>query len=121
VLEGLLRAAAIAASGIVILSFVLFAVDETRAASQRTVDQIAGQRAAGEPDPTPKQERARERAHGRVRELIDDADDVLLAPFASLAPRSSGTWVHRGVPTIAAVVVYGFGLSFLARFAKGRP
>jgi hypothetical protein len=28
--------------------------------------------------------------------------------------------VRRGVPTLIALVLYGFGLSFLARFARGR-
>jgi hypothetical protein len=121
VLEGLLRAAAIAASGIVILSFGLFAVDETRSASARTVAEIAGQRAARVADPSSRQERARERAHGTVRELIDDANDILIAPFASLASRTGDKWAQRGLPALAAIAVYGFGLSFLARFSRGRP
>ena len=120
-LEGLLRAAAIVATGIVVVSFALFAVDEARTASNRTVQQIEGRQAAATPAPSPTAERARERAHGRVREAIDDADDVLVAPFASLAPTDQGTWARRGVPAVAAVLVFGFGLAFLARFAKGRP
>jgi hypothetical protein len=121
VLEGLLRGAAIVATCIVVLSFALFAIDETRTASDRTVQEIAGQRAAATPDPNAAQERARERAHGPVREAIDDADDVLVSPFASLSPSDGGTWGRRGIPTVVAVLVYGFGLAFLARFARGRP
>jgi hypothetical protein len=121
VLEGLLRGAAIVATGIVVVSFALFAVDEATTASNRTVRQIQGQQATATPDPSATEERARERAHGRVREAIDDADDVLVSPFASLAPTDQGTWARRGVPAVAAVLVFGFGLAFLARFAKGRP
>jgi hypothetical protein len=55
-----------------------------------------------------------------VRETIDDADDVLVAPFAGLVDSSSSSWVRRGVPTLIALVLYGFGLSFLARYARGR-
>ena len=68
----------------------------------------------------PGEERARERAHSRAREAIDDADDVLVAPFAGLVDGSASSWVRRGVPTLLALLVYGFGLSFLARFARGR-
>ena len=55
-----------------------------------------------------------------VGEVIDDADDVLVAPFAPVVSSSESSWVQRGVPTLIALIVYGFGLSFLARFAKGR-
>jgi hypothetical protein len=119
VLAGPLRAASVLATAIVVLSFVLFALDETRAASQRSAAETAGLQAARSADPNPSQERAREAAHSRARELIDDADDVLLAPFAWAAPDTGDKWVRRGVPGLVAVVVYGFGLSFLARYAKG--
>ena len=33
-----------------------------------------------------------------MREAIDDADDVLVAPFAGLVDGSSSSWVRRGVP-----------------------
>ncbi|MGZ4280243.1 MAG: hypothetical protein ACXVVU_26700 [Solirubrobacteraceae bacterium] len=119
-LEGLLRTASIAASVIVLLSFALFAIDETRTASQKSAAAVAGLDATRTADPSPRQERARERAHSRAREAIDDADDVLVAPFASLVSGADSSWIRRGVPTVLALVVYGFGLSFLARFARGR-
>jgi hypothetical protein len=28
--------------------------------------------------------------------------------------------VRRGIPALVALVVYGFGLSFVARFSRGR-
>jgi len=64
-------------------------------------------------------ERARERVHSAPRELVDDADDILLAPFAWAAPHTTSTWARRGVPALLAVFVYGFCLSFLARYVKG--
>jgi hypothetical protein len=119
VLAGPLRAASVVASAIVILSFALFALDETRAASRRTAAETAGLKAARTADPSPDQERARERAHSSVRELIDDADDVLLSPFAWAVPDTRDTWARRGVPALAALFVYGVVLSFLARWARG--
>jgi hypothetical protein len=120
VLEGLLRTAGIVASVIVLLSFALFALDETRNAAKASAAAVAGLDATRSSNPTAGQERARERAHTRVREAIDDADDILVAPFAPITQNTSNSWVARGVPTLLALLVYGFGLSFLARFARGR-
>ena len=119
-LEGLLRLAALVASAIVLVSFALFAVDETRTASERSAEAVAGLRATRSADPDPREERARERAHGTVREAIDDADDVLVSPFSWIVGPNANKWVQRGVPALLALAVYGFGLGFLARFARGR-
>jgi hypothetical protein len=120
VFEGLLRTASVVASAIVLVSFALFALDETRNASKESAAAVAGLEATRSSDPSPREERARERAHSRTRELIDDADDVLVTPFASIVGGSDSSWVRRGVPTALALLVYGFGLSFLARYARGR-
>ena len=119
-LAGLLRTASIGASVVVLVSFALFALDETRDASRRSAQAVAGLEGMRAPDPAPSQERYRERTHGSVREAIDDADDVLLAPFAGLVDASSSSWVRRAAPALLALALYGFGLSFLARHGRGR-
>ena len=119
-LEGLIRVAAMVTSACVLLGFVLFALDESSTASRKTQDAIAGRKASQTVDPSPAQERARERVHSAPREVVDDIDDVLLAPFAWIEPESANRWLRRGVPTLVALVVYGFGLGFLARYAHGR-
>jgi hypothetical protein len=120
VFEGLLRTVAIVASAIVLTSFALFALDETRDAAKESAAAVAALDATGSSDPSVAEERARERAHGAVREKIDDANDVLVRPFAFVAKNSDSSWVRRGAPAALAVLVYGFGLSFLARYARGR-
>ena len=119
-MEGLLRTAAIVASAIVLVSFGLFAIDETRDFSNRSVAAVEGLDATRSASPTADEERARERAHSSVREAIDDADDILVAPFAPVTKSSESSWVRRGIPTLLALFVYGFGLAFLARFMRGR-
>jgi hypothetical protein len=119
-MEGLLRLVAVVTSAIVLVSFGLFAIDETRNASNNSVAAIAGLEATRTADPSASEERAREKAHGKVHEAIDDADDVLVKPFASISDGSSSSWVRRAVPTLLALLVYGLGLSFLARFTRGR-
>jgi hypothetical protein len=115
-----LRAVAIVASLFVLAGWSLFAVDEVRSASNDTQAQIAGAEASRQADPTPRQERARERAHNAGREAIDDVNDVLLAPLAFLTQDSSSTWARRTAPAMLALLLYGFGLAFLARYARGR-
>jgi hypothetical protein len=116
VIERAIRAVAIVASAIVLISFALFAIDQAQAGSKREQDRLAQQDTA---DPTAAQERRREKAHSGIRETIDDADDFLLSPFTGIV-KSGNEWAQRGVPTGIALVVYGFGLGFVARFARGR-
>jgi hypothetical protein len=120
VLERILRLAAIVCSLLVGAGWLWFVVDETGAASQDTQAQIAGRQAAQVPDPAPDQERAREKINSKPHELVDDANDILLRPFAPLVTNTQSKWVRRSVPAGLALLVYGFGLGFLARFAAGR-
>ncbi len=120
VLEGPLRLLSIVLSGVVLLGWVLFAITTTGEASRQTAAEVAGRQAASRPDPSPDQERAREAAHGTVREGIDDLNDILLSPFADVGAGSESRWVRRTIPAVLALLVYGLGLGFLARFAQGR-
>lgn len=103
-----------------IVGWGLFAIDEARSASDQTQTEIEGRRAARAADPSPEQERAREAAHSDARELVDDANDVLLSPFASISDGADSRWVRRTVPALIALLLYGFGLSFLARVVVTR-
>ena len=126
-LSGPLRLLATVCSLVVLLSFAAFAIDEARSGSNASQAGIAGGQlgpAASSPsgyaNPTPAEEKVREAAHGTVRELLDDGDDILMAPFASVSDSSSSSWVRRGIPALIGLLVYGFGLAFLSRFAAGR-
>ena len=101
---------------IVAAGFTLFAIDDFSRASNESRDRIAGN---ARPDPTPRAERERELRNSRVREYIDDANDVLLRPFAGIVANDRSRWVQRGVPALLGLLVYGFMLGFLARYARG--
>ncbi|MDQ6750222.1 MAG: hypothetical protein M3Z33_05660 [Actinomycetota bacterium] len=116
-LERLLRAVAVIASLTIVISFVLFAVDKLDRSSSKQQQQLTQE--IEQPSPSSKGEREREKRHGDVREAIDDADDFLLSPFKDIVS-SSDTWVTRGVPSLVGLLIYGFGLGFLARFMRGR-
>ena len=114
---GLLRMAGIVASGIVLIGFLAFANDEASAGSKKQVDRIS--QAMDAPAPGAAGERAREKQHGKPRELIDDANDVLLRPFAPISENADSRWARRGIPVLLGLLVYGFLLAYFARFARG--
>ncbi len=115
-----IRIAAITASAFVVLGWSLFAIDQIRGASHASVAGIAGDPTTF-PDPSPRQEKAREKLHSKPREFVDDVNDILLAPFAGLVDQSNSQWVRVTIPALLALLVYGFGGGYLARFAAGRP
>jgi hypothetical protein len=117
VLERPLRYLAIVLSLFVALGFTLFALEDMGRASTNSEHRITGYAAT---NPSPAGERERERRHSQAREFVDDVDDVLLAPFAGVSDQSTSRWEQRGYPTLLALLVYGFGLGYLARFMTAR-
>ncbi len=120
-----LRLASLVATGVVLCSFVLFVVDESRAGSSEQVARVdssgsappvASGTALDQPNPPPAVRRVRAHRDGRLREVIDRGDDFLLAPFTGVA-RSDSIWVERVVPGLLAVLLFGVGLRFLAGYA----
>ena len=111
--------AALLTSLIVLVSFGLFATDELRTASAESRAGIAAAQASNDPQAEARLERARERRQSKIHETIDDANDVLTAPFTWAAGSSPDIWVQRGVPAILALLFFGAGLAFLARYSKG--
>jgi hypothetical protein len=114
----IIRIAAVVISGFVLVGFVFFAVDELKRGSETQQRALANELEGVSEDfaPTPSgagDEAAREAAHSGPREVLDDVNDVLLAPFVDLVD-SQDAWVARGVPTVLAVLLYGLGLGFLA-------
>ena len=121
----LVRVVAIVSSGLVLLGFAYFATDELSRGSQNQQNAL-GAELDGAPDPapvapSPDEEAARERVNGTFREAVEDANDVLLGPFATLVEGSDNRWVTHGVPTILGLLLYGFCLGMLARHASQEP
>ena len=105
-------------SGLVLLGFALFAIDELDRGSKTQQRALASELQATSEDVaaiprTAGDEAAREAGHNGLREAADDVNDVLLSPFVDLGD-SEDAWVTRGVATILALLVYGLGLGLLA-------
>jgi hypothetical protein len=120
VLERPLRYIAVFASAVLLVSFGLFAIDETRSASAESRARIADQeRGSRDPEALAALEAAQNRRHSQVRQEIDRANDLLTRPFQGLVETSESAWMRRGVPAALALLLFGVGFAFLARFSKG--
>ncbi len=110
-LAAVLRLASFVICLIVITSFVLFAVNQTSSASTHQQEEL--QTGAAPAKKAPKHE-------GTVRKAIDEASKTLTSPFSSITAGSSSEWLTRGVNLALALLLYGFGLAFLARVIRVR-
>lgn len=111
-LDGSIRLVAIVASFIVAFSFTLFAVDRFRGASDDQVELVD--------NGTGGTVQVRTDHRSSFRRHLDDAAHGLNSPFDSTVSGTESDWVRRGIPTLLAVALYGFGLGFLARYVKSR-
>ena len=55
---------------------------------------------------------------GRDGFKLDDADDILIKPFAG-AVDSSSIWMQRGIPALLAFLLFGVGLRIAAAYVPG--
>jgi predicted PurR-regulated permease PerM len=112
----LLRFVSIGVCLIVVASFVTFAIEQTKTASGHQQEQLA----------TPAEAAATAAAGGKpashegsVHKALDEASAELTSPFAGVVSGSS-EWATRGVKLLLALIVYGFGLGYLARVLRVR-
>jgi hypothetical protein len=113
----LLRLASFVICVIVLVSFLFFALDQTKAASGRQQAEIAAsspERAAGEAA------HSQGERHSQVRSTIEEISDGLTSPFTGVVAASSGEWAVRAVKLGLALLLYGFGLGYLARVLRVR-
>jgi hypothetical protein len=106
-LARLLSLMSLALCAIVIASFTIFVVEETKTASGHQQQVAAG---------APEQPAAEKHAGG-MHKLIDEAESAVTAPFDGVVS-TSGEWGERAAKLGLALAVYGFGLGFLARVLR---
>ena len=113
-LARLLRLVSLVTSLIIIVSFSLFAID---VASQASESQRTKAAEGLEPGPAASKEKDRERRNSGFREVVDDANDVLLAPFASLV-EGRDIWIQRIGTGLLGLLLYGVALSIVANYIR---
>jgi hypothetical protein len=122
----LLRLASILACTIVVVSFTLFAINQTNTASTRQQQAVTSQAAGASIDRLaigpqgPSPSKSSTSNEGPVRKTIDEAAEWLTSPFAGVTSGSHSEWAIRGVGLLLALVAYGFGVGFLARSLRVR-
>lgn len=120
-LAGLLRLASIAICLVVIASFGLFVVNRTNTASahqQRILNGNAPPTPAAPTGTSPA--KSKPEKESSLRQAVDDASNAFSSPFDGVTAGSSSEWVIRGTKLLLVLIVYGFGLGFLARVIRVR-
>ncbi|HET9013692.1 MAG TPA: hypothetical protein VFN38_17835 [Gemmatimonadaceae bacterium] len=120
-----LRLVSLVATVVVVVSFGLYAIDQAREGSDQTLARLEGGegskgdagRNINQADPPPRIERARERRHSDARELVDDANDIVVKPFSGIAD-SGSIWAQRGVTALLAFLAFGVALRVLAAYVE---
>jgi hypothetical protein len=118
---------------IAIVSFLLFAVNQTGTASAHQQRVLNGEapapRVAGELNsngesqlgsfgvhhPGVHQSRTSSGRVGSLHKSIDEASEALASPFSGITSSSNGEWGTRVIRLLLLLGVYGLGLGFLAR------
>jgi hypothetical protein len=105
---------------LVAISFMLFALHEVSGASAHQVKAInvaPSYTATGEPVVGSPQTPAAP-PPAQPKRFIDGAAKLLTTPFSTIVA-SDNQWVLHGLPTLFALLAYGLGLGYLARFTRG--
>jgi hypothetical protein len=112
VIHRALKLTAVVLCALVAGSFVMFARDQLAGASKHQQNEIASSAVAAAPGPKPIAKEA------QPRRTIDTVAHALISPFSSIV-QSDSQWVERGLPTIFALLIYGGGIGYLARYSRG--
>jgi hypothetical protein len=131
-LQAAMRYASIAISAIVVLSFAMFATDQTKSSSAKEVATVSNETSttvAQQPQQQPQPQQAQQtpapatpKPHGEPRKSIDDLDRQILKPFDGAVRNTDNAWAKKGVPSLLALVVFGFLLNLLAGYLpKPKP
>lgn len=115
-LAGVLRLASLAACLIVIVSFGLFVLNRTDNASKHQQAELNTPAVGEHTGPAP----AAPGKESSTRKTIDEVAKTLTSPFSAVTDGSSSQWVIRSVGLLLALIVYGFGIGYLARAIRVR-
>ncbi len=111
-LAKLLRIVSVVVCLIVILSFIVFAANQTKSASGHQREELGETSSQVHDGETKNKESS-------VHRRLDEVSNKLTSPFSGIVS-SSSEWLERGVKLVLTLLVYGFGLGFLARFLRVR-
>jgi hypothetical protein len=107
-----IRLISLVCCALVLVSFAMFARDQMAGASVHQQTELAsGSNSVSTPTASTKPE-------AQPGRFINRAAKALTSPFDAIV-RSSNAWVQHGLPALVALLVYGLGLGYLARYSSG--
>jgi hypothetical protein len=109
VISRVLRLISLLCCALVVASFAMFARDQAAGASQHQQTELVAGASASPSAPASAH-------HAQPRRFIDSAAHSLTAPLSAIVP-SNNPWVKHGLPAVFALLVYGIGLGYLARYS----
>jgi predicted secreted protein len=113
---GLMRLASRVICVIVIAWLVVFVVNQTSSASTRQQNEVS----EGTAPATNESAASGAKHDSTLHRTLNETADALTSPFAGVVSGSNSEWTIHIVKTLLALLVYGFGLAFLARFLRVR-
>lgn len=102
---------------VVAASFLIFVLDQTSSASATQQSQIA---TGGPGAPSQSHTTSTGAKSSGVHGTIDEVAGKVTSPFSGITSGWSSEWVVRGVDLLLTLMVYGLGLSYLARRVRVR-
>jgi hypothetical protein len=105
------RAASLLACAVVVVSFVMFALDQAGASASVSATEAGGHSANYEAKAPTKQT--------ALRRDIDKASAKITSPFKSFTHWGS-QWAVRIVQMLIVLALYGFGIGYLFRYVRVR-
>jgi hypothetical protein len=115
-LARILRLASIVICLIALASFATFALDQTGSASSHQQTEV---NEAGAPGTTTTGS-SKPGHESALHEALDKTFSTLSSPFSGITSGSTSQWTIQIVDTLLVLLVYGFGLSFVARVLPGK-
>jgi hypothetical protein len=109
-----MRIASIGICALVAISFLIFAADQSKSASGS--QQTALERGASSGATVHEATKHKSGFH----KAIDEAASEFTSPFSDIVSASKSEWGNQMVKLILALLVYGFGLGYAARFLRVR-
>jgi hypothetical protein len=105
---------------VVIASFTVFAVNQTSSASAHQQEVLNNEVAKPSATVSGASARSSPSHESAVHEAIDEASKVFTSPFDGITAGWSSEWLVRSANLGLALLVYGFGLGYLARLIRVR-
>jgi len=114
-----LRLVSIAICLIVIASFGVFAINQTKGASAHQQEELNPTSASAAIASAAAAKNGSSEHEGSPHKALTEASNALTSPFSGIV-NSSSEWETRGVKVLLALLLYGFGIGYLARVVRVR-